>query len=132
VNHENNNSHRGFVTNGTKNYATRNPSKRKGLPSAQVAKVPELVTCQDGAVVSRAIVKKPIGDVTLFAFDVGQGLSEHTAPFDALAQVLEGDVEITISGHDHLLQHGEILMPAWQTQCDTRSLSRTADDDRYT
>ena len=91
------------------------PPKPKGLPGAQVVKVPELVTYQDGAVVSREIVKKPTGNVTLFAFDVGHGLSEHTTPFDALAQVLEGDVEITISGQAHLLKGGEmILMPAGQ------------------
>ena len=65
------------------------PSKSKGLPGAQVAKAAELVNYQDGAVVSREIVKKPTGNVTLFAFDEDQGLSEHTAPFDALAQVVE-------------------------------------------
>ena len=91
------------------------PSKPKGLPGAQVAKVAELVNYQDGAIVSREIVKKPTGTVTVFAFDMGQGLSEHTAPFDALVQVLEGEVEITISGKPHSLQGGElILMPANQ------------------
>ena len=64
------------------------PSKSKGLPGAQVGKAGELVNYHDGAVVSREIVKKPTGNVTLFAFDEGQGLSEHTAPFDALAQVM--------------------------------------------
>lgn len=91
------------------------PSKPKGLPGAQVAKAIELVNYQDGAVVSREIVKKPTGNVTLFAFDEGQGLSEHTAPFDALAQVVEGEAEIMISGQPHRLQGGEmILMPAGQ------------------
>lgn len=91
------------------------PSKPKGLPGAQVAKILELVSYQDGAVVSREIVKKPTGSVTIFAFDEGQGLSEHTAPFDALAQVLEGAAEIMISGQPHRLQGGElILMPAGQ------------------
>ena len=89
------------------------PSKPKGLPSAQVARAPELVSYQDGAVVSREIIKKPTGNVTLFAFDEGQGLSEHTAPFDALVQVVEGVAEIMISGQPHQLQGGEmILMPA--------------------
>jgi quercetin dioxygenase-like cupin family protein len=65
--------------------------------------------------VSREIVKKPTGTVTLFAFDEGQGLSEHTAPFDALVHVLEGEVEISIAGQPHRLQGGEmILMPAHQ------------------
>jgi quercetin dioxygenase-like cupin family protein len=77
------------------------PSKSKGLPSAQVANARELVNYQDGAVVSREIVKKPTGNLTLFAFDEGQGLSEHTAPFDALVEVLEGEAEITISGNPH-------------------------------
>lgn len=88
-------------------------SKPKGLAPAQVAKAPELVQYQDGAVVSREVVKKPTGTVTIFAFEEGQGLSEHTAPFDALVQVVEGDAEITISGQPHRVQGGEmILMPA--------------------
>jgi quercetin dioxygenase-like cupin family protein len=60
--------------------------------------------------------KKPTGNVTLFAFDEGQGLSEHTAPFDALVQVLEGEAEIMVSGQSHRLQGGEmILLPAAQS-----------------
>ena len=91
------------------------PSKPKGLPAAQVTKTPELVQYQDGAAVSREIVKKPSGSVTLFAFDEGQGLSEHTAPFDALVQVVEGAAEIMISGQTYQMQAGEmILMPAGQ------------------
>ena len=74
-----------------------------------------MVNYQEGAVVSREIVKKPTGSVTIFAFDEGQGLSEHTAPFDALVQMVEGNAEITISGQPHQLQGGEmILMPAGQ------------------
>ena len=90
-------------------------SKFTALPGAQAAKVAELVNYQDGAIVSREIVEKPTGTVTAFAFDEGHGLSEHTAPFDALVQVLEGEVGITISGKLHCLQGGElILMPANQ------------------
>jgi quercetin dioxygenase-like cupin family protein len=90
-------------------------SNPKGLPGAQPAKVAGLVNYQDGAVVSREIVKKPTGTVTVFAFDEGQGLSEHTAPFDALVQVLEGRVEITIAGRPHCLAGGELmLLPANQ------------------
>ena len=75
----------------------------------------ELVNYQEGAVVSRTIVKKGNGTVTLFAFDEGQGLSEHTTPFAALAQVVEGDAEITIAGKAHVVQSGEmILLPADQ------------------
>jgi quercetin dioxygenase-like cupin family protein len=68
---------------------------------------------QDGAVVSREILKKSSGTVTLFAFDQGQGLSEHTAPFDALVQIVDGSAEITISGKSNRLKKGEmIIMPA--------------------
>ena len=87
----------------------------KGLEPAQAVRVAEYVQYQDGSVVSREIVKKPTGNVTVFAFDDGQGLSEHTAPFDALVQVLEGEVEVTIAGQPHRVQGGEIiLMPAGQ------------------
>jgi quercetin dioxygenase-like cupin family protein len=73
----------------------------------------ELVAYQTGAVVSREIVKKKTGTVTVFAFDKGQGLSEHTAPFDALVQVLDGIAEITIGGVPHRLGKDEmIVMPA--------------------
>jgi quercetin dioxygenase-like cupin family protein len=90
-------------------------TKPKRLPGAQVAKTAEFVNYQDGAVVSREIVRKSTGNVTLFAFDEGQGLSEHTAPFDALVQVLEGEAEIMVSGKSHRVQGDEmILLPAGQ------------------
>ncbi|MCJ7443710.1 MAG: cupin domain-containing protein [Methanotrichaceae archaeon] len=73
----------------------------------------DLVTYQDGAVVSRELIRKSTGTITLFAFDKGQGLSEHTAPFDALVYIVDGEVEILISGDSHHLNQGEIiLMPA--------------------
>ncbi len=72
-----------------------------------------LIDYQPGAVVSKTILEKPSGTVTLFAFDRGQGLSEHTTPFDALVQVLDGEAEITISGKPFRLGPGEfIVMPA--------------------
>ncbi|MFC1547182.1 cupin domain-containing protein [Candidatus Neomarinimicrobiota bacterium] len=75
----------------------------------------ELVEYQDGSVVSRTLIKQEKGTVTLFAFDQDQALSEHTAPFDALVQVLEGSAEITIAGQAHLVQAGQmIIMPANQ------------------
>ena len=90
-------------------------STPKALLPAQATKTAEFVNYQDGSVVSREIVKKATGNVTLFAFDEGQGLSEHTAPFDALVQVLEGEAEIIISGQSYRLRGGEmILMPAGQ------------------
>ena len=70
---------------------------------------------QDGAVVSRILLKRGGGTVTLFAFDAGQSLSEHTAPFDAVAQVLEGEALITIAGTPQTVSAGEmVLMPANQ------------------
>ena len=90
-------------------------SKSKGLPGAQTAKIATFVNYQDGAVVSREIIRQPTGSVTIFAFDEGQGLSEPTAPFDALVQVLEGEAEITVSGKPHRVSGGEmILLPAGQ------------------
>ena len=72
-----------------------------------------MISYQDGTVVSKTIVKKETGTVTLFAFDKGQGLSEHTAPFDALVYVVDGSVEISISKEKHQLRKGEmIVMPA--------------------
>lgn len=80
-------------------------------PRAQVFSA-SLIACQPGAVVSRVLAKTAAGNVTLFAFDAGQELSEHTAPFDALVQILEGTAEITVGGVRHTLQTGEfILMP---------------------
>lgn len=72
-----------------------------------------LIDYQEGSVVSRTLVKKDTGSVTLFAFDEGQGLSEHTAPFDALVHVLEGQAEIRIEGEPFVLGPGEVIvMPA--------------------
>jgi len=64
----------------------------------------DMVAYQDGSVVGKEIIKKPTGTIIVFAFDQDQGLSEHTAPFDALVHVLDGEVEITISGKPHLLK----------------------------
>ncbi|MBN8585114.1 MAG: cupin domain-containing protein [Ignavibacteria bacterium] len=68
---------------------------------------------QQGAVVSKVLLKKRSGNITLFAFDKGEGLSEHTAPFDAYVHVLDGEVEVIISGNQNILQAGDaIIMPA--------------------
>jgi quercetin dioxygenase-like cupin family protein len=73
----------------------------------------ELVAYQEGSVVSREILKKGTGTVTVFAFDAGQGLSEHTAPFDAMVHVLDGEAEITIAGTVRKVSAGDIIiMPA--------------------
>jgi len=82
-------------------------------PKSEVLNIAELVEYNDGAVVSRQITKADGGNVTLFAFDREQELSEHTAPFDALVHVLEGETEISISGKQfHLRTGNAIIMPA--------------------
>jgi len=76
-------------------------------------KINEIIQFQEGSVVSREIINKPTGTVTLFAFDKGQGLSEHTTPFDALVLITEGVAEITIAGNRYETKAGEmILLPA--------------------
>ncbi|MDP8261750.1 MAG: cupin domain-containing protein [Candidatus Ancaeobacter aquaticus] len=70
----------------------------------------DLVSYNDDSVVSKEIIRKDTGTVTLFAFDKGQGLSEHTAPFDALVYVLDGTVEIMIAGKPHTVKAGDIIM----------------------
>ena len=78
-----------------------------------VSTLADLIDYQDGSVVSRTIIDRDVGTVTLFAFDKGEGLSEHTAPFDALVYLVEGSAEITISGKRHELAAGQmIIMPA--------------------
>lgn len=73
----------------------------------------EQVNYQPGAVVSRTLIDKKIGTLTLFAFDDGQGLSEHTAPYDAFVQVVDGAADVTIAGRDHRVTAGQmIIMPA--------------------
>ncbi len=80
---------------------------------AKVSKMDHLIEYQDASIVSRTIVKKPTGTVTIFAFDKDEFLSEHTAPFDAIANILDGSAEISIGGVSHQLTQGEmIIMPA--------------------
>ena len=79
----------------------------------KVEKLEYMVTYQDGAVVSRTLINKPSGTITLFSFDEGEGLSEHTAPYDAMVYVMNGKVEITIGDESFDLNKGEsIIMPA--------------------
>jgi quercetin dioxygenase-like cupin family protein len=89
-----------------------NATGRKGLV-AQVVRLIELADYQEGSIVSRTIVNRKTGTVTFFAFDKGQGLSEHTAPFDALVYMVDGKAEIMISGNPNVLEKGDIIvMPA--------------------
>jgi quercetin dioxygenase-like cupin family protein len=81
--------------------------------TGKVFSIEDIVAYQQGSVVSREVIRKDTGTVTVFAFDQGQGLSEHTAPFDALVQVLDGTVQIKIAGAPHDLKAGDmIIMPA--------------------
>ena len=80
---------------------------------ARVVRMEDLVTYQEGSVVSRTILKRDTGNVTVFAFDQGQALSEHTAPFDAMVEVLDGEAEVSIAGNPLLVSKGEmVIMPA--------------------
>lgn len=91
------------------------PATSGGIIASQVTRISDLVSYQVGDVDSRELLKTPAGSVRIFAFDKGRGLSEHTAPFDALVQVIEGEVEISVAGEVHLMHGGElILLPARQ------------------
>ncbi|HRY31985.1 MAG TPA: cupin domain-containing protein [Bacteroidales bacterium] len=80
---------------------------------AKVMKFNELVDYSENGIVSKRVLDKKTGNVSLFSFDQGQRLSEHTAPFDAMVQVIEGSGEVVIAGQPHSLQAGEsIIMPA--------------------
>ncbi len=85
----------------------------KSIPSAEALKLSELVEYAEGSIVSRILAETPGGTVTLFAFDAGQSLSEHSAPFDAMVQVLDGSVELVIGGKSVPARAGElVVMPA--------------------
>jgi len=82
-------------------------------PKSEVLHMADLASYQEGSVVSRQITKEEAGNITLFAFDEGQELSEHTAPYDALVHILDGEVEVRISGQPFHLKNGDaIIMPA--------------------
>ena len=87
--------------------------KEKNSLKAQAINLVSLIDYQKGAVVSRTLIDKKVGTLTLFAFDEDQGLSEHTAPFDAFIYILDGEAEVVISGKAHSAGTGEIIiMPA--------------------
>ena len=87
--------------------------KKTGLKAAEPAQISTLIEYGEDAIVSRTLVENDAGTVTLFAFDEGQGLSEHTAPFDALVQIVDGESEIIIGGAPNKVKEGDlILMPA--------------------
>jgi quercetin dioxygenase-like cupin family protein len=86
---------------------------KKTVAKAQTVKMIDLASYQEASIVSRTLIDKKAGTVTFFAFDEGQGLSEHVAPYDALVCILDGEAEVVISGKTYHLDEGEmILMPA--------------------
>jgi quercetin dioxygenase-like cupin family protein len=88
-------------------------SNQNATLTGQALTINELASYQPGSVVSRTLIDKKIGTLTLFAFDQGQGLSEHTAPYDAFVQVLDGSAAITIGGKEQQVEAGQmIIMPA--------------------
>jgi quercetin dioxygenase-like cupin family protein len=88
-------------------------AEKKVVALGEKLNLVNLAGYQDGAVVSRTVIDKPVGTITAFAFDAGEGLSEHTAPYDAFVQVLDGEAEINIDGTAHNVAAGEIIiMPA--------------------
>lgn len=88
-------------------------ARNNELQPGDVLTLNELVAYQPGAVVSHTLINKKGATVTMFAFDAGEGLSEHATPFDALVQVIDGEAQITISGNEHALGAGQaIVMPA--------------------
>lgn len=83
------------------------------FPKAQVFNMSDMIEYSKGGVISKQVLKNEAGNITLFSFDEGQGLSEHTAPFDAFVQILDGKAEITIDKKPVILNTGEsIIMPA--------------------
>ncbi|MCX8150756.1 MAG: cupin domain-containing protein [Candidatus Bathyarchaeota archaeon] len=90
-----------------------NKNEKYTLKPAHPLTLTGLINYQEGAVVSRTLIDKQVGTVTLFAFDANQGLSEHTAPFDALVYVFDGEAEVTIAGESVQLKSGMLtIMPA--------------------
>jgi len=80
---------------------------------AHIFKFEEEVDYSSGSIISKNVLKNPAGNVSLFSFDKNEGLSEHTAPFDAMVQVIDGKVDIKIGGESHIVTKGEtIIMPA--------------------
>ncbi len=95
-----------------KSTGTDEPIK-PGMPADEVLDIAGMVSYAEGSIVSRTLVENNAGTITLFAFDAGQGLSEHSTPFDALVQVLDGEGEFTVGGKVHCAITGRVLlMPA--------------------
>jgi len=98
--------------------------KGKKVAKGKAVGLDSLVGYQDGAVVSRTVIDKPVGTVTMFSFDEGEGLSEHTAPYDAMVLVVDGEAEIKVAGKANAVKAGEmIILPAGRPHA-LRAVSR--------
>ncbi len=97
---------------------------KSGLKAAEAVRVTDLVAYQEGSIVSRVLLSRDTGNVTLFAFDEGQALTEHTSPYDALVQVLEGEVEISIDRKPLRAQAGDLVLMPGQHPHALKALSR--------
>ena len=87
--------------------------EKKEFAKDQIFRFDEKINYSDGAIVSMNVLKRDTGNISLFAFDKGEGLSEHTAPFDAMVQIVDGKAEITVGENKHILEKGDsIIMPA--------------------
>lgn len=86
---------------------------KETFPKSSVLVIKDMIEYSDGGVISKQVLKNDAGNITLFSFDLGQGLSEHTAPFDALVQILDGQAEVVLDGKAIVLKEGEsVIMPA--------------------
>lgn len=102
-----------LVKQRKKNVSSENNSDAGDFPAAEAVDLSDMVEYQSGSIVSRTILKKESGTLTLFAFDAGQSLSEHTAPYNAYVQVLDGEVELVVDGKSIKADKGKtVLMPA--------------------
>ncbi len=91
----------------------RNPDKKREELRGQVLMLKDLVNYQEGTVASRMIINRKAGSITLFSFDENEGLSEHTAPYDAVVTILEGECEVWVAGMTHRMKESEtIIFPA--------------------
>ncbi|MCX6682025.1 MAG: cupin domain-containing protein [Methanoregula sp.] len=89
------------------------PDKRREELKGKVLRLKDLVNYSDGTVASRMIISRQAGNITLFSFDENEGLSEHTAPYDAVVTILDGECEVWIAGQTHRMKEGEtIIFPA--------------------
>jgi quercetin dioxygenase-like cupin family protein len=92
-----------------------NEKQNGSLSVPYAAILNDMVEYQTGSIVSRTLISKPSGSVTLFSFDAGESLSEHTAPFDAMVNIIDGEAQVNIAGKQHAVRAGEtIVMPAGQ------------------